>query len=128
MGADQKRYAVFAVRKGKDGQTIWVRAGSAVTNRDASINITLDVLPIDGQLHLRDKATVKEDQPPQQQHVHKGCGGTLEFVAELAAPGIGSSYRCTKCHGSVLRVRGGAFRDAADVDPSEIELSPREVE
>lgn len=129
MGADQKRYAVFAVRTSKGGQTIWVRAGSAITNRDGSLNVTLDVLPIDGQLHLRDVATVKENQPAEKKEEpkHGECGGRLEFVAEIAAPGVGQSWRCTKCGAKVLRLRG-TFRNAADVDPSEIELRPSDVE
>lgn len=45
-----KRYTVYAVRKVKNDQTIWVKAGVAYINPDDSMNITLDVLPIDGQL------------------------------------------------------------------------------
>jgi hypothetical protein len=132
MGADQKRFAVFSIRKAKRGSTIWVRAGSGIQNRDGSINVWLDVLPMDGQLHLRDAATVKLDAPPPTADVfpgapsHPGCGGPLEFVAEIAAPGTGTSFRCSKCNAKVLRVRG-AFHNAEDVEPSEIELKPWEV-
>ena len=49
-----KRYAVFAIRTTKDKQTIWVRAGVAYVQPDDSMNLTLDVLPIDGQLHIRE--------------------------------------------------------------------------
>jgi hypothetical protein len=56
-----KRYAVFSVRKGKGGESIWVRAGNAVENRDGSINVHLDVLPLDGQLHLRASETVQHE-------------------------------------------------------------------
>ena len=48
-----KRLAVFSIRKIKNG-SIWVRAGSAFVNRDGSLNLYLDVLPIDGQLHVRE--------------------------------------------------------------------------
>lgn len=41
-------FAVFSTRK-----NIWVRAGSARLEKDGSINIDLDVLPINGKLHLR---------------------------------------------------------------------------
>lgn len=51
-----KRYAVFAVRTLKDGRTIWVRAGVAFVQPDDSMNLTLDVLPIDGHLHVREVA------------------------------------------------------------------------
>lgn len=48
-----KRLAVFSIRKIKNG-SLWVRAGSAFVNRDGSMNLYLDVLPIDGQLHVRE--------------------------------------------------------------------------
>ena len=46
------KYAVFSLRESKTG-TIWIRAGSAWINRDGSINVYLDVLPLDGKLHIR---------------------------------------------------------------------------
>jgi hypothetical protein len=45
--------AVFSIRKGKNG-SIWVRAGFGELNRDGSLNLYLDVLPLDGQLHVRE--------------------------------------------------------------------------
>ena len=64
MGTDAKRFAVFSIRKDRNGTVIWTRAGTGHTNRDGSINVFLDVLPIAGELHLRDAATVKENQQP----------------------------------------------------------------
>ncbi|MDX2011996.1 MAG: hypothetical protein SFW67_17520 [Myxococcaceae bacterium] len=55
-----KRYTVFSIKESttKKGPTsIWVRAGSAWVNRDGSINVYLDVLPLDGKLHIREAAT-----------------------------------------------------------------------
>lgn len=46
------RLAVFSLKQTPNG-TVWVRAGSAWTNRDSSINVYLDVLPLDGKLHVR---------------------------------------------------------------------------
>jgi hypothetical protein len=48
-----KRLAVFSIREGKGG-SVWVRAGSAFVNRDGSLNVLLDVLPLDGKLHVRE--------------------------------------------------------------------------
>ena len=56
-----KRYAVFAIRNTKNGSTIWVRAGVAFVQPDDSMNLTLDVLPLDGLLHIRE-ATPKQQQ------------------------------------------------------------------
>jgi hypothetical protein len=47
------RYAVFSIRTHKNGST-WVRAGYAFVNKDDSMNLYLDVLPIDGTLHVRE--------------------------------------------------------------------------
>lgn len=50
---DKKRLAVFSIRKHRGG-SVWVRAGSAFINRDGSLNLYLDVLPLDGTLHIRE--------------------------------------------------------------------------
>jgi len=57
-----KRYAVFAIRSLKNGQTIWIRAGLAFVQPDDSMNLQLDVLPLDGVLHIR------ESTPKHAQH------------------------------------------------------------
>jgi hypothetical protein len=48
-----KSLAVFSIRAGRNG-SIWVRAGWAEVNRDGSVNLNLDVLPLDGKLHVRE--------------------------------------------------------------------------
>lgn len=68
-----KRYAVFSIRKVSEGNTVWVRAGSAWLNKDDSMNVYLDVLPLDGKLHVREPgerreyagSTVPPVPPPQ---------------------------------------------------------------
>jgi len=50
---------VFSIREGKGG-SIWVRAGSAFVNKDGSLNVLLDVLPLDGKLHVREAADKKD--------------------------------------------------------------------
>ncbi len=47
------RFVVFAVRKRGMNGAIWTRAGIAAVNADGSINVDLDVLPLEGRLHLR---------------------------------------------------------------------------
>ncbi len=53
MEQKAKRLAVFSIRRGKVGK-VWTRAGTAWVNADNSLNVYLDVLPLDGQLHLRE--------------------------------------------------------------------------
>jgi hypothetical protein len=38
----------------EEKKTVWVKAGSAFLNRDGSLNVYLDVLPLDGRLHVRE--------------------------------------------------------------------------
>lgn len=57
-----KSLAVFSIRAGRNG-SIWVRAGVARVNRDGSLNLSLDVLPLDGVLHIRE-AGARTVEPP----------------------------------------------------------------
>jgi hypothetical protein len=47
-----ERFDVFTIREGRNG-AVWLRTGSAWANRDGSINVQLDALPLDGRLHIR---------------------------------------------------------------------------
>lgn len=62
------RFTVFSIREGKTDEgkliSVWVRAGSAWRNRDGSMNVYLDVLPLDGKLHIRETAEKDMDAPP----------------------------------------------------------------
>ncbi len=47
--------AVFSIKPTRGG-SIWVRAGEAHFNGDGSLSVRLDVLPLDGKLHIRESA------------------------------------------------------------------------
>ncbi len=47
------RLDVYSIKSSTRGAQVWIRAGSAFVNRDGSINLYLDVLPLDGKLHVR---------------------------------------------------------------------------
>lgn len=56
------RLSVFSVRKDKrSGSHYWVKAGVGFVNRDESVNLWLDVLPIDGTLHCREMVIEKRE-------------------------------------------------------------------
>jgi hypothetical protein len=63
-----QKLAVFSIREIKDGKgragTLWVRAGRAFVNGDGSLNLMLDVLPLDGRLHVRVDA--KAEPKPEE--------------------------------------------------------------
>jgi hypothetical protein len=48
--------AVYTVIDRGQGKSFWVRVGVGFTNRDGSINIRLDAIPVNGQLQVRDWA------------------------------------------------------------------------
>jgi hypothetical protein len=56
---DSKRKRVVCPVTGKDGKTYWLRMGMAFVNKDNSINLYLDGLPMNGKLQVRDW-----DDPP----------------------------------------------------------------
>ena len=57
-----KRLAVFSIRENKSG-SVWLRVGTAFVNKDESLNLLLDALPIDGKLHVREAGERKETAP-----------------------------------------------------------------
>jgi len=56
-----QKLIAYSIRKDKTGEAVWIRAGCAFVNMDGSINVYLDVLPLDGTLHIRSVATNKPD-------------------------------------------------------------------
>lgn len=72
-----KRYVVFSLfergdRRDDKGnvvgkETIWTRAGSAWVNRDGSLNLVLDVLPLQGRLHVREQSDKRDERPSEAQ-------------------------------------------------------------
>lgn len=64
MLTPNKRYAVFSLNHDERRKTtIWTRAGNAYLNRDGSMNLYLDVLPLEGRLHVREAGEPKEVVP-----------------------------------------------------------------
>lgn len=61
-----KRLQVFSIKetsdKADDKKSVWVKAGSAWVNRDGSLNVYLDVLPLDGKLHVREATDDKRTE------------------------------------------------------------------
>lgn len=68
MTSKASRFTVFSIRESKTREgkasSVWVRAGSAWLNRDGSINVFLDVLPLDGKLHIRESLEKESDATP----------------------------------------------------------------
>jgi hypothetical protein len=62
-----QKLAIFSIREIKDGKgksgSIWIRAGRAFVNGDGSLNLLLDVLPLEGRLHVRPEKPEAKDAP-----------------------------------------------------------------
>lgn len=57
----RKRFDVLQPIERKDRGTYWMRVGAAFMNRDGSMNIYLDALPIAGKLQVREARDPNDD-------------------------------------------------------------------
>jgi hypothetical protein len=48
-------YEVFNIVKNEEGKGFWTRVGVAFENKDGSLNVKLNCLPLNGTLHIREK-------------------------------------------------------------------------
>ena len=48
------KIAYTIVERDKDGRQFWVRVGAAFVNRDGSLSVRLDAMPVNGRLQIRD--------------------------------------------------------------------------
>lgn len=55
-------FEVFSIIERRGGNNFWHRVGSAWTNKDGSINVRLNSLPLDGELQIREPKPEDEDQ------------------------------------------------------------------
>lgn len=46
--------AVYTIADRGNGRKYWLRIGVAFVNRDNSLNVRLDAIPLNGQLHIRE--------------------------------------------------------------------------
>lgn len=60
------RLNVFSIREGKD-DSFWTRIGAAWVNKDGSLNVVLELMPLDGKAHIRKPSEKKPEAVPPQQ-------------------------------------------------------------
>lgn len=61
MKNDNKPKGVYHIIEREGQRSIWNRVGTAFVNRDGSLNILLNSLPVDGKLHVRDARQEEEE-------------------------------------------------------------------
>lgn len=54
MNEERAIKEVFAISERENSKAIWTRVGTAFVNRDNSLNILLDSIPLNGKLQVRD--------------------------------------------------------------------------
>lgn len=63
-----ERKAVFTVAdRGEGKKPFWVRIGTAFTNKDGSLSVLLDALPVNGKLQIREEQQRDEAAPDRRQ-------------------------------------------------------------
>lgn len=45
---------VYTIVENDSGKDFWIRVGVAFQNKDGSLNVRLNCLPVNGTLHIRD--------------------------------------------------------------------------
>lgn len=61
---------------GTSTRKYWNRVGIAFVNRDGSLNVKLEALPVSGELHIRDYVPDRET-PPEGPHTTSATGATI---------------------------------------------------
>lgn len=52
---------VFCIVEGKDDKSFWTKIGTAFENKDGSLSVLLNCLPLNGKLHIREKKAKDEN-------------------------------------------------------------------
>ena len=72
----KKKKVLCPIQSQKDpSKTIWMKMGTAYVNRDNSINVYLDGLPVNGKLQVRDWDE-KDERELQERRERRSFAGT----------------------------------------------------
>ncbi|MFA4973007.1 MAG: hypothetical protein WC683_10355 [bacterium] len=61
-----ERLNVYALVEREEKKTIWLRVGTAFVNKDDSINVYLDAVPLGGKLQIRRPSDNNKDADSEQ--------------------------------------------------------------
>jgi hypothetical protein len=59
----KQRKVVYTIIETGEGKSIWRQVGAAFVNRDESLTVLLDALPVNGRLHIREYSERDERKP-----------------------------------------------------------------
>lgn len=72
-----KRVAYTVIERG-EGKSYWLRVGTAFENRDGSLNVYLDAIPVNGRLQIRQYPPDDERDTTQTNAAGSGSAGNSE--------------------------------------------------
>jgi hypothetical protein len=72
-------------------RSFWTRIGIASVNRDGSLNVRLDAIPVNGTLHVRDW-TPREEQPANGDGRAPRGNGSARPADPLAGDGLPEAF------------------------------------
>lgn len=53
-GSPKNKRVAYTIVERTEGKSFWVRVGTAFENRDGSLNVVLDAIPVNGRLQIRE--------------------------------------------------------------------------
>lgn len=81
---DQSKMKVAYVITQRGTNKYWTRVGAAFVNRDGSINVKLEAVPVSGEIHIRDYVAREDGPSPTLLGKKGGNGHTDESFTEIA--------------------------------------------
>ncbi len=76
---DSSKMKIVYVITERGGRSFWNRCGVAFVNSDGSLNVKLEAIPVNGEVHIRDYVP-REDAP----NGHARGNTSLEYEARSA--------------------------------------------
>lgn len=88
---NSKRFKVLAIMQKSDGTgEYWTRVGSAFENKDSSINVYMDLLPLGGkQVKLQIRELNEQDLREREAYRARSLGDPLGSRAAVASASTG---------------------------------------
>lgn len=83
--ARARKVVYTIVESTRGGKKFWLRIGVAFPNRDGSINVHLDAMPVNGRLHIREHTSWEERS--REAKGNGAHGEPLELASEALATG-----------------------------------------
>lgn len=78
---DSSKMKIVYVITERGGRSFWNRCGVAFVNSDGSLNVKLEAIPVNGEVHIRDYVP-REESPGV--HLRNGSGASHEYEARSA--------------------------------------------